>query len=76
MFEDDDDDPSTRVTVAMVNGKAYWVWDNTMWETEVDEDGEPDKAAARPIDTDDMSFQQIKMHMAILDSIERESNKQ
>ena len=75
MFEDDEPD-ETRVTVAMVNGKAYWVWENTMWETEVDEDGEPDKAAARPIDTDDMSFQQIKMHMAILDSIERESNKQ
>jgi len=75
MFEDDEDD-GTRVTVAMVNGKAYWVWDNTMWETEVDEDGEPDKAAARPIDTDEMSFQQVKMHMAILDSIERESNKQ
>ena len=76
MFEDDDDDPSIRVTVAMVNGKAYWVWDSTMWETEVDENGEPDRAAARPIDTEDMSFQQIKMHMAILDSITRESNKQ
>jgi len=74
MFEDDDED-STRVTVAMVNGKAYWVWDNTMWETEVDEDGEPDRAAARPIDTDEMSFQQIKMHMAILDSLQRESEK-
>ena len=75
MFEDDDED-STRVTVAMVNGKAYWVWDNTMWETEVDEDGEPDRAAARPIDTDEMSFQQIKMHMAILDSLQRESEKE
>ena len=74
MFEDDED--ANRVTVAMVNGKAYWVWDNTMWETEVDEDGEPDRAAARPIDTNEMSFQQVKMHMAILDSIERESNKQ
>lgn len=74
MFEDDDED-STRVTVAMVNGKAYWVWDNTMWETEVEEDGEPDRAAARPIDTDEMSFQQIKMHMAILDSLQRESEK-
>jgi hypothetical protein len=75
MFEDDDDDPSIRVTVAMVNGKAYWVWDSAMWETEVDENGEPDRAAARPIDTEDMSFQQIKMHMAILDSITRESNE-
>ena len=74
MFEDDEPD-GTRVTVAMINGKAYLVWENTMWETELDEDGEPDRAAARPIDTDDMSFQQIKMHMAILDSITRESNE-
>lgn len=73
MFEDEDD--NQRVTVAMINGKAYWVLDNAMWETEVDEDGEPDKTAARPIDTDNMSFQQIKMHMAILDSIEKERDK-
>ena len=75
MFEDDEDD-STRVTVAMVNGKAYWVWDNTMWETEVDEEGEPDRAAARPIDTENMTFQELKMHMAILDSLQRESEKE
>ncbi len=75
MFEDDEDD-STRVTVAMVNGKAYWVWDNTMWETEVDEDGEPDRAAARPIDTENMTFQELKMHMAILDSLQRESEEE
>lgn len=75
MFEDDEED-STRVTVAMVNGKAYWVWDNTMWETEVDEDGEPDRAAARPIDTENMTFQELKMHMAILDSLQRESEKE
>ena len=79
MFIDDDDymddDDEGRVTVAIVNGKAYWVFDNTFWETEVDEEGEPDRAAARPIDTEDMTFQQIKMHMAILDSIEKERNK-
>ena len=73
MFEDEDE---SRVTVAMVNGKAYWVWDNSMWETEVNEDGEPDRDGARPIDTDDMSFQEIKMHMAILDSLQRESNNE
>ena len=73
MFEDED---AGRVTVAMVNGKAYWVWDNAMWETEVDENGEPDRDGARPIDTDDMSFQEIKMHMAILDSLQRESNEE
>ena len=73
MFEDED---ASRVTVAMINGKAYWVYDNAMWETEVNENGEPDRDAARPVDTDDMSFQEIKMHMAILDSLQRESEKE
>ena len=71
---DPSDDEYQRVTVAMVAGKAYWVHDNAMWETEIDENGEPDRTSARPIDTEDMSFQQVKMHMAILDSITRESN--
>ncbi len=77
MYFDDDDyeEEHNRVTVAMVNGKAYWVFDNTFWETEVDEEGEPDRSAARPIDTEDMTFQQVKMHMAILDSIEKERDK-
>ena len=75
MFEDDEED-STRVTVAMVNGKAYWVWDNAMWETEVDDEGEPDRSAARPIDTEGMTFQELKMHMAILDSLQRESEEE
>ena len=76
-FDDDDydDEEEGRVTVAIVNGKAYWVFENTFWETEVDEEGEPDRAGARPIDTDDMTFQQVKRHMAILDSIEKERNK-
>ena len=73
MFEDED---PGRVTVAMVNGKAYWVWDNAMWETEVDDNGEPDRNSARPIDTEDMTFQEVKMHMAILDSLKRESEKE
>jgi len=71
---DPPDESHQRVTVAMVEGKAYWVYDNAMWETEVDENGEPDRAAARPIDTEDMSFQQSKRHTAILDRITRESN--
>jgi len=74
MFEDDDE--SQRVTVAMVEGKAYWVYDNAMWIADVDEDGTPDRLTAKPIETDNMTFQEIKMHMAILDSLKRESEKE
>ena len=73
MFEDDE---SSRVTVAMVDGKAYWVYDNAMWTTLVDENGEPDRISATPVDTDNMSYQEIKLHMAILDSLQRESEKE
>jgi hypothetical protein len=75
MFEDDEPD-DTRVTVAMVEGKAYWVYDNAMWTTLVDENGEPDRTTATLVDTDNMSYQEIKLHMAILDSIKRESEKE
>ena len=70
------EDESSRVTVAIVEGKAYWVYDNAMWTTIVDEHGEPDRTSATPVDTDDMTYQEIKMHMAILDSLQRESEKE
>ena len=53
MFEDED---ASRVTVAMVNGKAYWVYDNAMWETEVNEDGEPVFAPQRTNDAELLTF--------------------
>ena len=73
MFEDDE---SSRITVAMVDGKAYWVYDNAMWTTLVDENGEPDRTSAALVDTDNMSYQEIKLHMAILDSLQREGEKE
>ena len=41
-----EDDPDKKVTVALAYGKAYWVWENAMWVTSVDEFGEPDRDAA------------------------------
>ena len=70
-----EDEPDKRVTVALAYGKAYWVWENAMWVTDVDENNEPDRDAAKVIDTEKMSFQEVKMHMSILDNLILEGNK-
>jgi len=70
-----DDEGDHRVTVAIANGKAYWVWDNTFWIADVDENNEPDKDSAIPLQTEDMSFHEVRLHMSILDSIRETENK-
>ena len=57
------------MNVAIAHGKAYWVWESAMWVTDVDENGEPIRDAAKIVDTEDMSFHEVKTHMAILDSL-------
>ena len=71
-----DDDPDKKVTVALAYGKAYWVWESAMWVTSVDEFGEPDRDAAKIVDTEKMSFHEVKMHMSILDNLISEGKKQ
>ena len=63
------EDGDKKVNVAIAHGKAYWVWESAMWVTSVDETSEPDRDAARIIDTENMSFHEVKTHMAILDSL-------
>ena len=63
------EDGENKVNVAIAHGKAYWVWESAMWVTSVDENSEPDRDAARIIDTENMSFHEVKTHMAILDSL-------
>jgi len=73
MIEDEGD---RRVTVAIANGRAYWVWDNTFWVANVDENNEPDRDSAVPLETENMSFHEVRLHMSILDNIrETEANK-
>ena len=71
-----EDEYDKKVTVALAYGKAYWVWENAMWVTDVDENNEPDRDAAKIIDTEKMSFHEVKMHMSILDNLISEGNKQ
>ena len=46
-----------------------------MWVTTVDENNEPDRDAAKIIDTEKMTFHEVKMHMSILDNLIAEGNK-
>ena len=74
MSEEEDDGP--KVTVAIANGKAYWVWDNSFWVADVDENNEPNRDSAMPLQTEDMSFQEVRLHMSILDNIRETEKKQ
>lgn len=56
------------VTVAIVENKAYWVHDNTFYETEII-DGQIDRDSARPINAHTLSKKKFNQLLEILDSI-------
>lgn len=56
------------VRVAVMGDKAYWVHDYIFYESDV-VDGHIDNGAARPINTDKMSHQQVNLLMSVLDII-------
>lgn len=56
------------VTIAVVGEKAYWVYQNIFYETDI-VDGEIDRESARPIDAHNLSSKQFNELLEILDSI-------
>lgn len=57
------------VRVAVIDNKAYWVYNNIFYEA--DADGEdPDFESARPIDTMNMPFKELNKLLHILDTLE------
>jgi hypothetical protein len=79
-FEEDHDDhddffdqAKEVVRVAVYEDKAYWVYDNVFYESEVTR--EPDFETARPIDTMDMAPNQLKELLSILDELEEHKNE-
>lgn len=56
------------IKVAIIGEKAYWVHDNTFYETSV-VDGEINNSDATPINADNLSTKEVRMLMDILDSI-------
>jgi hypothetical protein len=61
------------VRVAVYEEKAYWVYDNVFYESDVIR--EPDFTTARPIDTMFLSSKQLNELLKILDEIENHNSE-
>jgi hypothetical protein len=70
---DEDYEGHDVVRVAVYEDKAYWVYENVFYESEVTR--EPDFETARPIDTMSMNAKDLNKLLSILDEIE-ESGKE
>lgn len=57
------------IKVAIVEDKAYWIVDNTLWQTNV-VDGEIIREDAHPIDAFDINYQELNKMMNILDHMQ------
>jgi hypothetical protein len=61
-----------KIKVVVIEDKAYWVQDNTFYETIVTEDGNIDQSLAKPINIDEMKKEDVERLMLILDDLKRE----
>lgn len=57
------------VSVAVVNNKAYWVFDNTFYSANIKTDGEIDTDNALPVDVFSVSKKEAVNLLKILDSL-------
>jgi hypothetical protein len=71
-YEDDESVPVVKV--AVYEEKAYWVYENIFYESEVTR--EPDFTTARPIDTMSMSSKQLNDLLNILDELKEETERE
>lgn len=67
------DEERETVRVAVYDDKAYWVYDNVFYESDVVR--EPDFTTARPIDTMDLPANKLNELLAILDELEQNKNE-
>lgn len=58
------------IRVAVVGKKAYWVHENTFYESDII-NGHIDNSAARPIDAHKLSSKELNNLLNILDNIQR-----
>jgi hypothetical protein len=61
-------DEEESVRVAILDDKAYWVYHNTLYETEV-YGGDPDFDSAQPVDTMSLPHKELNRLLYILDSL-------
>lgn len=72
-FDDDDYDEKETVRVAVYDEKAYWVYDNVFYQSEVTR--EPDFSTAEPIDTMSLTQKELNDLMAILDELQQHNER-
>jgi hypothetical protein len=66
---DNEEEDDRYLKVAIVEDKAYWVVNNTLYEADVI-DEEIMKDDAKPVDAFDMDFKEVDKMMTILDNIQ------
>jgi hypothetical protein len=57
-----------RVEVAIVNNKAYWVYNSILYEAEVHRSGEILSDEAKPVDVINMSKSELEKIIEVVDS--------
>lgn len=72
--EDYMDDDHEVIRVAVYDEKAYWVYKNVFYESEVTR--EPDFTTARPIDTMDLAPKELDKLMHILDELQEDTERE
>lgn len=60
---------NTRVSVAVFKDKAYWIKDNVLYKSSIDEQGEIDIDNAVPVDVINASSTELKKITEIVDQI-------
>lgn len=61
--------PDEEVEVAIINNKAYWIKNNTIYTSKVNEFGDIDMNTASPIDVFSLSNKEMQVLMKIVDSL-------
>lgn len=57
------------IKVIVIENKAYWIQDNTFYETVLTEDGEIDQSFAKPVDTSNLDVEAVNGLMKIVDNL-------
>lgn len=67
-FDDEEEYQKEVVRVAVYEDKAYWVYENVFYESEVTR--EPDFSTAQAVDTMSLTPKELNQLMAILDELQ------
>lgn len=72
-YDDDDYDEKETVRVAVYDEKAYWVYENVFYQSDITR--EPDFSTAEPVDTMTLDQKELKKLMNILDELKEHNER-